>query len=106
MLLINETKNEKINRRIKILKSHLIKQENALQFMNTAEKDKRLIGFPKTIVESSLFSREEEKLYTEKEYVIPKTNLVEMPKGEPPKLEKLFQNGFKSGHICVGIIFK
>jgi hypothetical protein len=67
--------------------------------------DKKLIGFPNTTVETTLFSREEERLYSKKEEVKPKTNLVDMPKGEPPKIEKLFQNGFKSGHICiVGIL--
>jgi hypothetical protein len=69
----------------------------------TKEKPKpksKLIGFPNVEAKATLFSRIMEKVYTKTEKVIPDGNLVEMPKGDPPELDKIFVGKIK-GHICV-----
>lgn|SRR5690606_18202796 len=61
--------------------------------------NRRLIGFPRTTVKTNLFSRVMEKVYSSTKEVIPETDLVEMPKGEPPPIDKLYAGQFKSGHV-------
>lgn len=67
---------------------------------NRKPLDKRLIGFPNTKVTATLFSRVMEKVYKEDKKLKPEADLVEMPKGDPPELDKIFV-GKISGHVCV-----
>lgn len=78
--------------------------ENPVSKEETAEHkpaiDKRMVGFPHTVAKATLFSRMMEKVYFEERIVRPESDLVEMPKGDPPELDKIFV-GKISGHVCV-----
>jgi hypothetical protein len=62
----------------------------------------RLIGFPRTEAVASMFSAVTEKIYKRIEEVRPESDLVDMPRGDPPSLEKIYgKEGLQPGHVCV-----
>ena len=66
------------------------------------KQNKWKIGFPDTDVKATLFSREMERVYTSTKPLIPRSELVEQPKGEPPDIEKVFGSKKGSGgHVCI-----
>ncbi|KAL9643975.1 hypothetical protein ABK040_005443 [Willaertia magna] len=65
------------------------------------KQNKWKIGYPDTDVKATLFSREMERVYTTTQRVVPKSTLIEQPKGEPPDVEKVFSNRKGGGHVCI-----
>lgn len=95
-------------------KAALVQQSLKQQNQAWQKKNKKLVGFPRTVGQATLFSRFMERVYTKTEQVKPESDLIEMPKGEPPPLEKVFRHvydnprqkrsggGFGGGHVVRG----
>ncbi|KAG2387505.1 hypothetical protein C9374_001099 [Naegleria lovaniensis] len=66
------------------------------------KQNKWKIGFPDTDVKATLFSRENERVYTSTKPLVPRSELVEQPKGDPPDISKVFgSKKGQGGHVCI-----
>eukprot|EP01080_Neovahlkampfia_damariscottae_P005460 gene5460-9278_t len=97
----DKTKN-RLDILLKQISPNVHKMKTAISNATETKKkpDKKLLGFPNVEAKATLFSRVMEKVYTKTEKVIPEGDLVEMPKGDPPELDKIFVGKIK-GHVCV-----
>ncbi|KAF0981805.1 hypothetical protein FDP41_012462 [Naegleria fowleri] len=81
--------------------------QSSYQTMSHAEElnrkqNKWKIGFPDTDVKATLFSRENERVYTSTKPLVPRSELVEQPKGDPPDISKVFgSKKGQGGHVCI-----
>nr|QRZ58739.1 general secretion pathway protein E [Malawimonas jakobiformis] len=99
----------KVHSRIQRLLSHLGPVSSENDYMcspgEVAARSRlppRMIGFPRTTAVAKMFSAVTEKIYNYLQVVKPESDLVDLPKGDPPPLEKIYgKNGLQPGHVCV-----